>query len=194
MKKCSICKLNKGLNFFYKNKRTKSGLSSACGECLKSTYRSPEEKIRIKNYLKKYCELNRSKIRIWRRGYSKKRLATDVKFKLGVLLRIRLNDVLKHRKKVGSSVRDMGCTLVELKLYLEKQFKEGMTWDNWGRTGWHIDHIKPLISFDLTNREELLKACHYINLQPLWAKDNFSKKLDDMKRYNYNLSTPPTKE
>jgi hypothetical protein len=48
-----------------------------------------------------------------------------------------------------------------------------MTWDNWTTDGWHIDHIKPLASsFDLTDRKQFLEACHYTNLQPLWAKDN----------------------
>ena len=51
-----------------------------------------------------------------------------------------------------------------------------MTWENWGVHGWHIDHIIPIDFYNLQNRDEFLKACHYTNLQPLWAEENLKKK------------------
>ena len=101
--------------------------------------------------------------------------AQKLQRKLSLRLRTRLRVALKHHYKAGSAVRDLGCSVPELKQYLESKFQPGMTWDNWSHSGWHIDHIKPLAKFDLSNQEELLKACHYSNLQPLWAKDNLSK-------------------
>lgn len=50
-----------------------------------------------------------------------------------------------------------------------------MTWENHGKYGWHIDHIKPLVSFDLTERKQFLEAVHFSNLQPLWSGDNLRK-------------------
>lgn len=57
--------------------------------------------------------------------------------------------------------------------HLESLFKPGMSWENHGE--WHIDHILPLASFDLTDEQQAAKACHYTNLQPLWASENMSK-------------------
>ena len=54
-------------------------------------------------------------------------------------------------------------------------FKPGMGWDNWSYRGWHLDHKKPISYFDLTNKEELQKALHYTNLQPMWGKENQKK-------------------
>jgi hypothetical protein len=102
-------------------------------------------------------------------------LATDVCYKLIKTLRSRLNVAIKTNIKTGSSVRDLGCTVEQLKQYLESLFKPGMTWENWGIKGWHIDHIKPLSSFNLQDAEEFAKACHYTNLQPMWALENLQK-------------------
>ena len=103
----------------------------------------------------------------------KRKYKDNIQFRLGVLLRNRLGDALNGRVKKGSAVRDLGCTLTELKFYLEGKFKDGMTWENYCK--WHIDHEIPLALFDLTNREQFKRACHYTNLQPLWALDNFKK-------------------
>jgi hypothetical protein len=87
--------------------------------------------------------------------------------KIAFNLRSRLSRAVKRDLKCGSAVKDLGCTIVELKKYLESKFLPGMSWDNYGTHGWHIDHIKPLNLFDLTNPEQLKEACHYSNLQPL---------------------------
>jgi len=118
---------------------------------------------------------NRSKINATMRKYRAKRIKIDVNYKLSINLRNRLLQAIKRNQKMGSAINDLGCTIFELKKYLEKQFTGNMSWKNYGRKGWHIDHIKPLSSFDLINREQFLKACHYTNLQPLWAKDNLIK-------------------
>ena len=67
----------------------------------------------------------------------------------------------------------LGCSPEYLKEHLEKQFSQGMSWDNYGFYGWHIDHKIPLSS--AKTEEEVYQLCHYTNLQPLWAKDNLSK-------------------
>lgn len=91
-------------------------------------------------------------------------------------LRCRIIDVLNGRIKVGSAIQDLGCTGEELKKHLESMWQEGMSWDNYGREGWHIDHIKPLAAFDLEDPEQFKQACHYTNLQPLWAEENLKKR------------------
>lgn len=88
-------------------------------------------------------------------------------------LRSRLYDALKGRLKIGSAIKNLGCTIDELKTHLEKQFTKGMNWENYGK--WHIDHIKPLSKFNFNDAKEFEEAVHYSNLQPLWAKDNLKK-------------------
>jgi hypothetical protein len=69
----------------------------------------------------------------------------------------------------------IGCSIKELKIHLESKFTEGMTWDNYGQGGWHIDHIIPCAVYNLTYTEEQKKCFHFSNLQPMWAIENFNK-------------------
>ena len=78
-------------------------------------------------------------------------------------------------EKKGHTLQFLGCSRDDLLKHLEGQFEDGMTWENYGVHGWHIDHIKPCVAFDLTNIAEQAECFHYTNLQPLWAKDNISK-------------------
>jgi hypothetical protein len=140
-------------------------------------YRSTEKakQIQRKNNLinspKRKSEEFRKKDRI----YIANRLKTNVQFKLSNRLRQRINFALRKCYKSGSAVRDLGCSIPELKIWLENKFQPGMDWDNWSLFGWHIDHKIPLKNFDLTNREQFLQAVHYTNLQPMWAEENLKK-------------------
>lgn len=106
---------------------------------------------------------------------ARRRRASNPEIRLAGNLRARLGRAMRGETKAGSAVKDLGCTVAELKQHLEQQFLSGMTWDNYGPKGWHIDHRKPLASFDLTDRDQFLEACHFSNLQPLWVSDNCSK-------------------
>ncbi len=89
-------------------------------------------------------------------------------------LRSRIHQSLRKKSISTNTLRLLGCSLAELMTHLESQFADNMSWDNYG-TLWHVDHIIPLASFDLTNREHLRAACHWTNLQPLEATANFKK-------------------
>ena len=77
--------------------------------------------------------------------------------------------------RAGHAVTDLGCTLAEFMQHIEQQWIAGMSWENWGQFGWQFDHIRPLSSFDLTDRAQFQKAAHFTNYQPLWAEDNNKK-------------------
>lgn len=131
------------------------------------------------------------------RAREHKRYTEDICFALKKTLRVRIGKALKNKQKRGSAIDDLGCSVPELKIYLEKQFKEGMSWSNWGLYGWHIDHRLPLDYFDLTDRRQFLEATHYTNLQPMWATENIRKgnKVDwvDLKNPIYHEATLITK-
>jgi hypothetical protein len=157
------------------SKRVRSGFCKKCLHniiCKRLYHTNDYEKERRKRWKKE----NRK--HIYKR--QRERENSDVLFKLKRRLRHRLYMALKRNHKSGSAIKDLGCSINEFKNYLELKFKPNMTWDNYGKE-WEIDHVMPLYKFDLTVKEELLLACHYTNLQPLWKKDHFVKSAQDLK-------------
>ncbi len=88
-------------------------------------------------------------------------------------MRANIFRVIKEKKNNQKWEKLIGYPVLELMKHLEKQFKDGMNWENYGE--WHIDHIIPCSVFDLENSEEQDICFHHTNLQPLWANDNISK-------------------
>lgn len=123
--------------------------------------------------LKEYYNANKEQINERQR----KRYHSDPEYKIRKIFRTRFKHFLDNNI-TGRMEYYVGCTLEELKLHIESLWVEGMSWENHSHTGWHIDHIVPVSSFDYSEGklEESLKKCwHYSNLQPLWAKDNLVK-------------------
>lgn len=125
-------------------------------------------------------EKNIEKHREYMREYRKERKKTDVLFRFHNQIRNDLRACFKRAKFTKSEKFEtlLGITILEFKAYLETKFEPGMSWENWGMNGWHLDHIIPKSS--ASTKEELEKLWHYTNLQPLWAADNIRKsnKLD----------------
>lgn len=171
-KKCSQCGLEKDFLSFCKEKRSPDGLCASCKSCHNKINKLYQKSDLGKETLKLYRKTNNSKR--YHREYKRKR-REDPEYKIAELLRVRTWIAVSGRERIGSAIRDLGCTVSELKTHLEKQFKPGMTWKNHSVHGWHVDHIKSLSLFDLTDRNQFLQACHYTNLQPMWARENLIK-------------------
>lgn len=116
---------------------------------------------------------NKEKYKTVRNTYRKNRRKNDIEFKLRESLRSRFKKFIFG--KISSSELFTCDDVSIIKRHLETNFKQGMSWGNYGQYGWHIDHIIPLSSFDLTNEVEVKIAFHYLNLQPLWAEENLKK-------------------
>jgi len=171
---CRICGEVKPLILFYFRKDSTS-YRSECKVCLdvRNTKRNIKNIEKIKAYNKEYWKTYGKKNKDKRTKAERDRKHNNIQYRIASNLRSRLYCAIRFGEKKGSAVMDLGCSIKELMKHLETKFDNKMTWDNYGR--WHIDHIIPLCSFDLTDETQLKVACHYLNLQPLWAQDNLSK-------------------
>lgn len=196
---CKICMSKKSINWYNKNKENRRKQIKDYRDQNKEKFQQyaldyqETNKDKISKYQKEWYlknkekHLNQSKI-----NYLKNKDKIIIKQKINrynnVIIRISKNlrrkvlAAIKENWKSGHTIELLGCSVEFLNNHLESQFKTGMSWDNYGRgwgnkgmSEWHIDHIKPCASFDLSKPEEQQKCFNYTNLQPLWAKENLSK-------------------
>lgn len=168
-----MCNQGKGMDDFYPYCLTR------CKDCKKKESRrwSIENKDRVRFLTKRWNNNNKDIIR----GYNKYSKQSEQK-KLEMNLRNRFGKIIKRgiKGKVSrKKIKYLGCTTRELIIFLESKFKDGMSWDNYGLGGWHIDHIKPLCSFNLKTEEGKMEAFHFTNLQPLWKDEHRIKSLGE---------------
>jgi hypothetical protein len=114
--------------------------------------------------------------RAWCLENIQKKLETDLQFRIKTRLRGRIwMAVHKIYGEKTSTIDLVGCTMEEFRRHIESLWLPGMSWENYGRRGWHIDHRKACARFDLTDPEQQRACFHFSNTQPLWAWDNLSK-------------------
>jgi len=132
--------------------------------------KNPEK---MKELNKDWNKKNKRSRNAYVRQYEKNRKKVDIGFKLSKILRTRMWSALKTNVKSNKTIELTGCTLNQLKKYIESKFQDGMNWENYGV--WHIDHIIPCARFDLSDPGQQKICFHYTNLQPMWGEDNLKK-------------------
>lgn len=176
---CGTCHETKTIDAFVRDATTPSGRNSRCKECCAAAAAAYYRKNRTKRIANAAAWNKANPER--RREIEKAKRRRDTSYRIACYLRSRVSNALRRQlngesvvdKRCASAVRDLGCTIGALMAHLEARFAPGMSWESYG--AWHIDHVQPLASFDLTDPAQLRRAVHYTNLQPLWGPDNLKK-------------------
>lgn len=174
---CNLCLQNRPVEDFSIKKGTIHGISNTCKSCIDNkprniNWNTPENKYKLyrRQYEKNFDKLKEK----W-----KKR---DAKFERKLYLS--QNRRIAHALKGQGMLKDkhtieyLGCSIPFLQRWFEFLFTDKMSWDNIGE--WHIDHVKPVCSYDLSEKQQCEECFHWTNLQPLMKRDNLVKngKLD----------------
>lgn len=149
-------------------------------------------RVKDRNYAnsRRWLSQNRERYKAWLTEYRKRpdiiarhrarfleRKATNPNFALAQVLRVRIRNAIKNQSgsKASTSIALLGISIERVREHIETQFQPGMTWQNFGRDGWHLDHIIPCSSFDLRKPEHQRRCFHFSNLRPMWEKANLRK-------------------
>ena len=122
-----------------------------------------------------YNEYKRENYHVYKETYYSKKMQNPLE-RLSASVHTSVSSCLKGKKvnKDSGCFRFLGYTIHHLRSHLQKQFRDGMTWDNYG-THWHLDHIKPRCEFDFNKKVEFKRCWSLENLQPLTIHENLTK-------------------
>lgn len=200
-KECSSCRRLLPFSGFVKDPRKTLGITSDCKGCRRersAKWRDQNrDRIRELNHRPEskaaryaWWEANKDEAKRKRRQRAKTREGRaknaqrareyrkrSRQYRVKSNLRGRINAALNERRRTASVEKLIGCSIPEFIAHLESLWQPGMSWDNYGLLpgSWHIDHIKPCASFDLTDPSQQRECFHYENCRPLWAAENLSK-------------------
>jgi len=133
-----------------------------------------KDRDKYREYCNQYRKSHLEKSREYARKAARKK-ALSPSGRMERSLRARLWQSLKGKYHSIDIENLLGCSLEFAIHYIESLFLPGMSWNNWGLHGWHVDHIIPCASFDLSDINQRKECFRYTNLRPLWAKDNLTK-------------------
>lgn len=167
IKKCTKCLIDKDLSFYRINRKSSDNFTHICVDCLpKNNWTREKQQISEKKYRLNNPEKIKEKF---------KKYSSSINYRIRQSIHSRLVELLFKDKisKKNKTFTYIGCDINYFKKWLECQFVDGMTWNNYGE--WHLDHVKPCSSYNLTNETEIKECFNWKNYQPLWKKDNMSK-------------------
>jgi hypothetical protein len=185
LKKCTKCGEIKNISEFGPQKAGWMGLQAKCRSCCNEYDKQYQIKtgVRVKRdqtpsakqYREDYRNSHKDKAREYDREWKSQKYKDDNFFRIKHNISCRLSKAISKKWLSVNTKELMGCDRETFMKHLESQFRDGMSWENYGKNGWHVDHILPLISFNMLDINEVKKACHYTNLQPLWWWENLEK-------------------
>jgi len=178
---CKKCKASSVKQYYHQHKQQRNEYNKQYRkdnpDRIKAIARKGAAAWRSRNpdYAKKFRIQNLEKCRASAARKMRNRRARDAAYRLLDSIRRRVNKYIESEIKNASTIEFLGCSIEDLKIHLESKFTSRMNWKNHSRFGWHIDHIRPCSTFDLSDPDQQKQCFHYTNLQPLWWNENIAK-------------------